>query len=81
MPFIKVIDEADADDLLSEAYRKVSFAGGSVANILKIHSIRPKALISHFDLYRELMYGHSDLTRAEREMIAVAVSAVNDCHY
>jgi uncharacterized peroxidase-related enzyme len=81
MPLIKVIDEADADDLLSEAYRKVGRARGRVANILKIHSIHPEALIAHFDLYRELMFGHSDLTRAEREMIAVAVSSVNDCHY
>lgn len=81
MPFIKVIDEADADDLLSEVYKKVRFARGRVANILKIHSIRPNALSKHFDLYRELMFGHSELTRAEREMIAVAVSVTNGCHY
>jgi len=28
-----------------------------------------------------LMFGHSDLSRAERETIAVAVSVVNECHY
>jgi len=27
------------------------------------------------------MYGPSDLSRAEREMIAVVVSPVNACHY
>jgi alkylhydroperoxidase family enzyme len=36
---------------------------------------------AHLALYRELMFGRSELTRAEREMIAVAVSVVNHCHY
>jgi uncharacterized peroxidase-related enzyme len=33
---------------------------------------------SHYD---ELLRGDSGLTKVEREMIAVAVSAANDCHY
>jgi hypothetical protein len=32
-------------------------------------------------LYRTVMFGDSPLGRAEREAIAVAVSAANDCHY
>lgn len=38
-------------------------------------------MLAHFHLYTEIMFGTSELTRAEREMIAVAVSAVNGCHY
>ncbi|MCI0390850.1 MAG: carboxymuconolactone decarboxylase family protein [Acidobacteria bacterium] len=81
MAWIKVIDEEQADDKLREAYDQVSKARGSVANILKIHSLHPKVMTSHLALYRELMFGPSELTRAEREMIAVSVSVANHCHY
>jgi alkylhydroperoxidase family enzyme len=36
---------------------------------------------THYDLYAHLMRGRSDLSRAQREMIAVVVSTVNRCHY
>ena len=35
----------------------------------------------HFDLYRELMRGPGPLSRIQREMIAVVVSALNHCRY
>ncbi len=54
---------------------------GSLANILACHSLNRPALEAHYALYRTIMYGDSPLARAEREAIAVAVSAANDCHY
>jgi alkylhydroperoxidase family enzyme len=36
---------------------------------------------AHLALYRTIMYGESGLSRAEREAIAVCVSAANECHY
>jgi alkylhydroperoxidase family enzyme len=50
-------------------------------NILACHSLNPDALKAHLGLYRTIMFGQSPLTRSEREAIAVAVSAANDCHY
>ncbi|RKZ12939.1 hypothetical protein DRQ32_02620 [bacterium] len=50
-------------------------------NILRIHWINPPVLEQHYGFYRKLMYGKSPLTRAQREMIAVVVSAANECHY
>ncbi len=35
----------------------------------------------HMDLYVHLMFGRSPLSRAEREMIGVIVSAANKCNY
>ena len=35
----------------------------------------------HYDLYRHLVAGPSQLSRTQREMIAVTVSAENDCFY
>lgn len=81
MAWIKVIDEEQAEGPLREAYDGVSNARGGVANILKIHSLHPKVMTAHLALYRELMFGRSELTRAEREMIAVSVSVANHCHY
>jgi uncharacterized peroxidase-related enzyme len=81
MTWIKVTDEAEADSALREAYQKVSARRGSVANILKAHSIHPKVMTAHLTLYRELMFGRSELTRVEREMIAIAVSVTNHCYY
>ncbi len=50
-------------------------------NIIRIHGVHSRALKLHHDLYRELMYGPGPLTRVQREMIAVVVSAANACHY
>lgn len=52
-----------------------------MANILASHSLNPAALEAHLGLYRTIMFGESPLSRVEREAIAVAVSAANDCHY
>jgi alkylhydroperoxidase family enzyme len=81
MAWIRVIDEPDADGELREAYGRVASARGRVANILKVHSLSPGAMTGHLGLYRHLMFGRSDLSRRERETIAVAVSAANACHY
>lgn len=53
----------------------------SLANILASHSLNAEALAAHERLYRTIMFGDSPLSRSEREAIAVAVSAANDCHY
>jgi alkylhydroperoxidase family enzyme len=50
-------------------------------NILRIHGVHSRTMRQHYDLYRELMYGRGPLSRIQREMIAVVVSAENRCHY
>ena len=44
-------------------------------------SLRPPVLRESMQLYREIMFGSSGLTRQERELLAVVVSRENDCHY
>jgi alkylhydroperoxidase family enzyme len=63
------------------AWVKTATGSGEGANILASHSLNPEAVAAHVRLYRTIMFGDSPLTRTEREAIAVAVSAVNDCHY
>ena len=50
-------------------------------HILRSHSANREVLRGHLALYRAVMFGPSGLSRGEREAMAVAVSAVNDCHY
>ena len=81
MTWIKVIDVPEAQTALREAYDEVASTRGEVGNILKAHSLQPKVLTAHLHLYRALMFGRSELSRAERESVAVAVSVANNCHY
>lgn len=81
MAWIKAVEDAEADPSLREAYARVAAARGRVANILKVHSLSPDAMTAHLELYRRLMFGPSELSRRERETIAVAVSMANGCHY
>ena len=50
-------------------------------NILHIHGVHSRVMRRHYDLYRDLMYNRGPLTRVQREMIAVVVSAANACYY
>ncbi len=81
MAWIKVIDEADAEGELKAMYEKMVEPSGDVDNILKIHSLNPASLLTHFDLYKTLMRGSRDLSRIRREMIAVVASSLNRCEY
>ena len=71
----------DASGLLSKLYDAYADADGSLDNILRIHSLNPRSMRDHMELYSHLMRGASPLTRVQREMIAVAVSSANDCFY
>ena len=82
-PWIDMIheDAADMEPELGKMYKKVGDPSGYVDNILKIHSLHPVSLQVHWDFYKMVMYGPSKLSRVQREMLAVAVSAANECHY
>ncbi len=81
MAWIKVIPEENASGELKQLYEQMMEPWGGVDNILKIHSLNPASLRAHFEFYKTLMWGASGVTRIQREMIAVVVSAANHCHY
>jgi uncharacterized peroxidase-related enzyme len=54
---------------------------GFVPNVYRAYSLRPQQLRGFIALYDAIMTEDSGLTKAEREMIAVAVSAQNHCFY
>lgn len=62
-------------------YARYADARGNLDNILRVHSLDPPSMEHHYGLYKHLMAGPSPLSRVQREMIAVVVSAENDCFY
>jgi len=81
MPHVRLIDVEDATGALKEEYQAAVARAGKVFNIVKAMSLRPSVLKRSMELYRAIMLGASDLTRQERELLAVVVSNTNDCHY
>lgn len=65
----------------AEAFARVAGTRGKVSNIMAVHAVHPDAMLSHLQLYLDLMFARSELTRVERELIAVVVSRANDCAY
>ena len=81
MAWIKAIPEDKATGDLKRTYEEVARARGKISNIMRAQSLNPNALRFFLGLYVSLMYGKSGLSRAEREMIATAISAHNRCDY
>jgi alkylhydroperoxidase family enzyme len=81
MAWIPYVAPSDAEGVLSKLYKAYGGESGELDTILRIHSLNPRSLKDHVELYTHLMRGRSPLSRIQREMIAVAVSGANDCFY
>lgn len=81
MAWIPVVPPDNADERLRREYGRVREPDGSVDAIFQIHSLHPRSLRDHFELYATAMRRDSPLSRAQREMIAVVVSSINGCDY
>ena len=81
MSRITEIHPDDATGELKALYDRIAGERGKVANIMTVQSLDPAAMAARLDLYLALMFGASGLSRPEREMIAVVVSAANRCDY
>lgn len=76
-----VPDLATLPEDIQEVIRANAAKAGFVPNVFLAYAWRPEHFRAFFGYYDVLMRGPSGLSRAEREMIAVAVSAANDCLY
>ena len=80
--WIETVAPELATGLLAKLYDAAIQRAGRVFNILRIQSLRPETLRISTLLYREVMFAEqSPLSRAQREMIATAVSRANACEY
>jgi len=81
MAYIPYLEYADASREAQKLYDKFRNPDGTVDNILRIHAAKPKSWTGHYELYASIMRAPSELSRAQREMIGVVVSGINECHY
>ncbi len=78
---LRVPEEQTLPEDIQELYAKNREKPGFVPNVFRAYSLRPEQLRGFIALYDSIMEADSGLTKAEREMIAVAVSAENHCFY
>jgi uncharacterized peroxidase-related enzyme len=73
--------EAELGPELEAYFAKCREKLGFVPNVLRAYAFDTAKLKAFIDMVDDLMLADSGLSKLEREMIAVAVSAVNHCHY
>lgn len=82
MSYIREIEPDDAPEEVSRIYDRLRERfEGRVPNVLKVVSLRPRAMEALFELNMAVTFGGSGLTRVQEEAIATAVSAINHCEY
>lgn len=81
MARIRTIPHDEATGRLKEIYDELVLKRGKLAQVHQIQSLRPESIVKHMDFYMEIMFSRSELSRAEREMMAVVVSVANGCNY
>ncbi len=82
MARIAWVEDDDASGAIAEIYAELKRTStrGNVPDILRTMSLRPDFLRA-IDQASRLHFTDGALSRAEHEMIASYVSALNRCHY
>lgn len=86
MAWIRELSEHEVDpkSKLGRLYKAcIDPETGQLDNIMKVHSLRPDTLDAHLKLWAATCRPRHNqgLGRRERELIGIAVSAYNHCHY
>lgn len=81
MARIRTVPPEEATGLLKQQYDAAIKRAGRIFHIVSLQSLNPRVLAASIELYKALMMGPSSLSRADREMIATAVSSANRCFY
>ena len=82
MPWIDAPHEDEWEgDLAALRDRVIDPAWNRVDWVMRIHALDAGSMAAHDVLYRQTMRSTKTLRKVEREMIAVVVSQINECHY
>ena len=79
--FFPVPQEAELPERLRSLFGRARAALGFVPNVFRVYSFRPERLSAWFSHFKLLHEPTENLSAADREMIAVVVSAANRCLY
>jgi alkylhydroperoxidase family enzyme len=83
MSTVKMIPEEEAVGRVKEIYDEIKAQLGIdfVPNLYRVMAQKPEYLEANWNKVRSVMVSEGRLDRLTKEMIAVAVSAVNACDY
>lgn len=81
MAWIKQVSYADSRGVLRQAFDEALERAGRIWSIVRIMSIRPHTLQSSMRMYAQIMMTSSELSRVQREMLAMVVSSELRCEY
>ena len=79
--YFHVPDESELPERLQGLFAKARETVGFVPNVFRAYSYRPERFSAWFGHYKQLHEPTENLDEADREMIAVVVSAWNRCTY
>ncbi len=72
-------EEKDLDPRVADLVRRQREKLGAPNNVVRVHAWRPETMLRWLEFYEYINRGPSGLSRIEREMIGVVVSAENRC--
>ena len=81
MAFIKLFKFEESSGLLKKEYEKGLRRAGRIWNVLTIQSQTPEILKNSMNLYGSTMFGNSNISRFDSELLAVVTSISNECEY
>lgn len=83
MAAIKMVEEAEAAGSVKEIYDEIKKTLGVdfVPNMYKVMAPSPAYLEATWNKLKAVMVDSGNLDRLTKEIVAVAVSAVNSCDY
>jgi alkylhydroperoxidase family enzyme len=81
MPWIRTVPSEEAEGELRELFAKFKIERGRMFTPYEVMTTNGPGLAAVNQLNQVLRFGPSDISRAQREMIAAYVSALNDCTF
>ena len=83
MAAVEMIPEDEATGRVKEVYEEIKSQLGIdfVPNLYRVMAARPEYLEANWNKAKAVMVAPGKLDRLSKEIIAVAVSAVNGCDY
>ena len=80
--WIKIIEDNEADEHLTEALNLAKTPHGTVDNVMRVHSLRPSTMKGHLVLYRSVLHDDANtIPEWFQETISSYVSILNKCQY
>lgn len=80
--WIEIVEPEDASGELKSLYDQVTTPHGTVDNVMKAHSLRPRTMNGHLVLYKSVLHDDSIvLPLWYLECVASYTSIINQCDY